>query len=172
MSIHDVYPNELIEKVAEELKKVETIKAPKWAMFAKTGVHKERAPVEKDWWYMRSAAVLRSVAILGPIGVSKLRTKYGGRKNRGYKPEHFFKGSGSILRKSLQQLEKAGYVQQIERSGHKGRVITPSGKSFLDKIAVQLIKSKPKVEKRKAVIEETKEDVPKPAEKTELPKNG
>ena len=41
----------------------------------------------------------------GPIGVSKLRTKYGGKKNRGHKPEHFYKGSGSVARKVLQQFE-------------------------------------------------------------------
>ena len=55
MGIFDVYPNELIEKAAEELKKLEAVKAPEWAKFVKTGVHKERAPLDKEWWFKRAA---------------------------------------------------------------------------------------------------------------------
>ena len=134
-TIYDANPQELIEKAAEALKKVQEIKAPVWAPFVKTGAHKERPPMHSDWWYMRTASVLRTVYRLGPIGVSKLRVKYGGKKNRGVKKEHHYDGSGSILRKCLQQLDKAGFVKFEDKSGHKGRVITPKGKSFLDKIA-------------------------------------
>ena len=137
-TMYDVDPQELVTKAAEQLKKVPEIKAPAWAPFAKTGTHKERPPVNDDWWYIRSASVLRTIYRLGPVGVSKLRTKYGGKKNRGVKKEHFFKGSGSILRKSMQQLEKAGLIKFVEKGVHKGRVITPKGKSFLDKIATQI----------------------------------
>jgi len=164
--MHDVYPNELIEKVAENLKKIEQIKPPAWAAFAKTGMHRERAPVELDWWYKRAAAVLRSVAILGPIGVSKLRTKYGGKKRRGYKPPEFRKGSGSIIRKILQQLEKAGFIKYAEKGVHKGRVITAKGMSLLDKTAIEILKTKPKpqIARREAKAEEAKEEK-QPAEK-------
>src|SRR3989338_8491231 len=114
-TMYDVEPQELIIKTAEELKKLPEIKAPAWAPFVKTGMHKERPPVDSDWWYVRVASVLRSIYRLGPVGVSKLRSKYGGRKNRGTKKEHFFRGSGSILRKSLQQLEKAGLVKFTDK---------------------------------------------------------
>jgi len=152
--IYNCDPSELIEKSAEELKKVEAIKAPSWALIVKTGVHKERPPVKNDWWYTRAASVLRKVYVLGPIGVSKLRVKYGGKKNRGYKPEHFFKGSGSIIRKILQQLEKAGFIKKEEKGAHKGRVITAVGKKFLDNIAsnISKIPSK-KIEKKKEIKE-------------------
>ena len=179
MSIHDVYPNELINKAAEELKKIEQIKPPEWAKFAKTGAHKERNPIELDWWYKRAAAVLRSVQILGPIGVSKLRTKYGGKKRRGHSPPEFRKGSGNILRKVLQQLEKAGFVKFVEKGVHKGRVITPKGKSFLDKIAVQLAKQRPKPkivakpkEELKPKEEIKKVEIKKEAKKLIAKKNG
>ncbi len=138
--IHDVNTQELIEKTAEELKKVPEIKAPEWAAFVKTGPHKERAPMKDDWWYMRSAAVMRSIYNLGPIGVSKLRTKYGGKQNKGFKPERFKKSSGNIIRKVLQQLEAAGFAKQAEAGVHKGRVLTPAGMSFIDKIASSLSK--------------------------------
>ncbi len=146
-TMYDADSQELIGKAAEELKKIPEIKPPEWAAFAKTGMHKERPPVNNDWWYMRAASILRTVYRLGPIGVSKLRTKYGGKKNRGVKKEHFFKGSGNILRKSLQQLEKAGFVKFTEKGVHKGRVITPKGKSFLDKIASQTLGQMPSGQK-------------------------
>lgn len=157
-TIYDVDAQELIAKTAEELKKVPEIKAPVWAVFVKTGMHKQRPPVKSDWWYIRTASVLRTIYRLGPIGVSKLRTKYGGKKNRGVKKEHFFKGSGSILRKSLQQLEKAGFVKFAEKGVHKGRIITPKGRSFLDKIATHIHGAKPRHEvKHEIKIEEKKE---------------
>src|SRR3989338_4457279 len=107
-TMYDAEPQELIEKTAQELKKMPEIKAPEWAPFVKTGMHKQRPPADKEWWFLRVASVLRTVYRLGPIGVEKLRQKYGGKENRGHKKEHFFKGSGNILWKSLQQLEKAG----------------------------------------------------------------
>lgn len=133
MSIYDVDTNELIEKAAEALKKVEAVKMPKWAVFVKTGTGKERPPARQDWWYTRAASVLRKIYIDGPIGVSKLRAKYKSKANMGHKPERVFKGSGKIIRTILQQLEKAELIKFAEKGLHKGRIITPKGKSFLDK---------------------------------------
>jgi len=157
VSIYSVEPNKLIEKVAEELKKIDIIQPPSWAAFSKTGVSKQRPPTQKDWWYVRAASVLRSVSMLGPVGVNKLRTKYGSRKDRGDKPQHFYPGSGNIIRKILQQLEKAELIKKGDIGVHKGRVIAPKGKSILDKAAVTILKSKPKKEIPK--IEEPKEEV-------------
>jgi len=166
MVMYDVSPNELIAKVAEELKKIETIKAPEWARFAKTGVHKERAPEEKDWWYKRAAAVLRSVAVLGPIGVSKLRTKYGGKKRRGHKKAAFRRGSGSVIRKVLQQLEKAELIKFVEKGVHKGKVLAPKGASLLDKTAAAISKATPKkIVKKAEVQQEVKKEKEKNGEK-------
>jgi len=131
---------DLVHKAAEELKKSKFVQPASWASFVKTGHHKERLPENPDWWYVRSAAVLRSVYRLGPVGTEKLRTKYGGRKQRGHKPEHVYKASGAILRKILQQLEKSGLLKQTQKGRHKGRVLTPKGISFLDKIAVTVAK--------------------------------
>lgn len=127
--MYDVSQRELIDEVANQLKDI--IQKPEWADYVKTGAHKERPPVRDDWWFVRVAAILRTVHIKGPIGVSKLRTKYGGRKNRGVKPEKFVKGSGSVIRHALQQLEQAGLVKQAEKGVHKGRITTPKGDSLL-----------------------------------------
>jgi small subunit ribosomal protein S19e len=138
--IIEVNANELINKTAEELKRQKMVQPPMWSNFVKTGTSKQRHPDNDEWWYFRAAAVLRTIARLGPIGTQKLRTRYGSKKGRGHKPEHFYKASGSIIRKILQQLEKSSLIKQTQVGFHKGRVLTPQGTSFLDKIAVQLSK--------------------------------
>jgi small subunit ribosomal protein S19e len=148
-TIYDVDTNELIILASKKLKQEKLVAPPVWSTFVKTGVHKERPPVDSDWWYIRAAAVLRTVYRQGPVGVSKLRTKFGGRQNTGYKPEHHYKGSGNIARKILQQLEKSGLVKNEQKGQHKGRIITPKGKSFLDKIATEMSKaSSPRMVKK------------------------
>lgn len=127
--MYDVSTQELIDEAAKELK--DLIQKPEWADFVKTGVHKERPPTRDDWWHVRAAAILRTVHLKGPIGVSKLRVKFGGKKDRGVRPEHFAKGSGSIIRKILQQLEQAELLRFTEKTVHKGRVTTPKGASVL-----------------------------------------
>jgi len=125
----NVSKSELIDALAPKLKVM--IKKPEWAEFVRTGVFKQRPPVDEDWWYMRAASVLMKVKRLGPVGVSKLRTKYGGRKNRGVAPEHFYRGSGKIIRVILQQLESAGLLKQEKKGLHRGRVLTSKAESLL-----------------------------------------
>ena len=162
VNIYDVQQNELTEKAAQELKKVSEIKPPSWASFVKTGASKDRPPMKRDWWYIRTASVLKNLYKQGPIGVSKLRKKYGGKKNRGYKPEKFYGASGNILRKILQQLEKAGFAKKADKGVHKGRVITPKGASFLDKIASNIAGPRKKPAKAaKQEVKETTEENPK-----------
>ena len=125
-TVFDVPADLLIEKVAEEFKENDKINSPAWSNFVKTGVHKERKPENIDWWYVRCASILRRVYIDGPVGVRSLRTFYGGKKDRGVNPEKFRKGSGSIVRVALHQLEDAGYVEKVDA----GRIITPQGRSL------------------------------------------
>ena len=135
VNVYDGDPHKTIAKLAESLKPV--IKAPEWSAFVKTGMSKERLPENPEWYTVRAAAVLRTVYIRGPIGVEKLRNKYGSKKNRGHQPEKFFKSSGKIIRTILQQLEKAGFIEQKTIKGHKGRIITAKGRSFVDKNTVK-----------------------------------
>jgi small subunit ribosomal protein S19e len=159
-TMYDVPVNVLIEEIAKDLKNVKEIKAPEWATYCKTGVHKERPPIREDWWHVRAAAILRNVRRLGPVGVQKLRTKYGGKKNRGHQTEHTFKGSGNIIRKILQQLESAGLIKKGDKGVHKGRVITPKGTSLMDKAALRIYKSL----KEKMPEQPKQETIEKPAE--------
>ena len=132
-TVYDVDANRLIDKASVKLK--ELVKAPGFTNYIKTGHSKERPPVERDWYYKRLASVLRTVYARGPIGTNRLRTKYGGRKNRGMAEERSYKGAGKVVRVALQELEKLGFIKQVEKGIHKGRIITPKGKSFLDKLA-------------------------------------
>ncbi len=155
--VYDIEANKLIEAAAKELAKLPNMKSPEWAAFVKTGTAKERPPAREDWWHVRAASVLRAIyKAHGPIGVQKLRTRYGSKKNKGHKPEKFFRASGKIIRLILQQLEKEGFIKKAEIGVHKGRVISAKGKSFLDKIASVLAGKKPKKVQQK---EPAKEDV-------------
>ncbi len=130
-TVYDIPADMLIRQVAEELKNKPQIQPPDWAAFVKTGVHKQMPPEDPDWWYVRAASVLRRVYIDGPVGVQRMRTFYGGKQDRGSNPYQFRRGSGSILRLILQQLEAAGYVVHSK----EGRRISPAGRSFLDGVA-------------------------------------
>ena len=153
-TVYDVPPDHIIRRVAEELKKKKEIVPPAWAAFAKTGVHKEMPPEDPDWWFTRAAAVLRRVYVDGPLGVERMRSFYGGNKNRGSRPNAFRKGSGSILRKSLQQLEAAGLIIHDKT----GRRISPAGMAFLDNLSqeVKITPPAPVPKRAKPVAEEPK----------------
>lgn len=134
---YDVPANLLISKVAEQLKQDKKMSPPDWSRYVKTGVHREKSPTNPDWWFERAAAVLRKVYIKGPIGSSRLAAEFGGRRDRGSKPYHARKGSRSIARHSLKQLEEAGY---LVKQNKKGRVISPTGRKMLDKISKDVLK--------------------------------
>jgi len=124
-----------VDAAAKELEK--KIEMPEWAFYVKTGPHKEHPPVQDNWWYIRAASILRRLYKFGrPIGIQRLRKFYGGRKNYGTAPEHKVKGSGKIVRTILQQLDKLGFTRRTR----KGRIITPKGKSFVDKCASEVAK--------------------------------
>lgn len=136
--LNDVEPQALIDALAQELAKNPAMKMPEWALFVKTGMHRERVPARTDWWYVRAASMLRTIAIRGPVGVSRLRVKYGGRKNRGYQPDAFKEAGGKIIRTILQQLERGKLVKQDTRGLHKGRVLTSDGHKLINSISKQV----------------------------------
>jgi small subunit ribosomal protein S19e len=138
VTVYDAPSDKLIENVAQKLKDSGAVNPPEWAEFAKTGVHTEKAPVQADWWYTRAASVLRKVYVKGPIGTSKLAAEYGGAVDRGSQPNKAAKGSRSIIRKSLMQLESAGLVAKNKSNG---RVVTPKGQALLDNAAKEVIDS-------------------------------
>ena len=132
----DVPADLLIERAAAELKAGGKVAPPAWATYARTGVHTENAPRQKDWWYTRLAAVLRKTYGLGPIGTSRLSSEFGGKRDDGSAPYHPRSGSRSIARECLQQLEALGLVAKAEA---KGRRVTAAGQKMLDNLAHQIL---------------------------------
>ena len=120
------------EKLVKEISKIKEVQAPDWAIFVKTGAHKQRPPVNENWWEIRASSILGKVNKFGPIGTNKLAKQYGGRKNRGHKPDQKCNASRNIVRKCMQQLEKAGLIKSNE-SGRAGKVMTKEGKDLLNK---------------------------------------
>lgn len=132
--MHQVDPQKHIATLASELEKHKVVQ-PEWARFVRTGVSRDRAPTQDNWWQLRAASILRTVATRGPVGTQKLRTKYGSRQNRGYAPDKFKEASGKIIRTILQQLEAAQLIKQEARGAHKGRVATGAGHKVINDTA-------------------------------------
>ncbi|HEV2519242.1 MAG TPA: 30S ribosomal protein S19e [Thermoplasmata archaeon] len=126
---YDVPAAALLPRVAAELRTRELVSPPAWAAFVKTGVSRQQAPTQTDWWYLRSASVLRKIYLRGPTGVQRLAADYGGRKDRGSAPYHARTGSRSVLREIVQQLEKSGLVRAKK---NQGRTVSPQGLKLLD----------------------------------------
>jgi len=120
--------------LAEALKKVKEFEKPEWVEFVKSGANKSRPINEADFWHKRAASILRQIYIHNIVGVQRLRTRYGSRKDRGSQPKKFVRGGGKIIRLILQQAEKAGLIEKAEGK-KKGRQLTKNGKEFLEKIA-------------------------------------
>ena len=127
-------------RLASHLKeKVKEVAPPPWSLFSKTGPAKKRPPDDPDWWYLRTASILRKLYVGGPVGVSRLRSIYGSRKDYPMRKAHRLKSGGSNIRNALQQLEKAGLV------GHNlsGHYLTDQGRSLIDQISIDLVKGVP-----------------------------
>ncbi len=137
--VYEISAQEYNLKLAEALKNISEFKAPEWVQFVKSGVSKERPIEDPDFWYKRAASILRQIYKNNILGVNRLRTKYGSRKNRGMRPEQFRKSSGKIIRTILQQADKAGLTEIAKiikgiKSKRPGRQLTQKGKLFLESI--------------------------------------
>ncbi len=137
--VYEMDAQEFNLKLADALKKIPEFKAPEWVFFVKSGPSKERPIDDEDFWYKRSASILKNIYRKDSVGVERLRTKYGSKKNRGFKPEEFRKSSGKIIRTILQQSDKAGFTEIQKaikgiRSKRPGRILTEKGKKFLEEL--------------------------------------
>ena len=54
VTVRDVSPSQFIAAYAEILKNNDKFKVPKWADTVKTGVSKELAPYNPDWYFIRA----------------------------------------------------------------------------------------------------------------------
>ena len=138
-AVYEIDAHEYNLKLAEALKKVPEFERPEWSMFVKSGPAKARPIEDPDFWYKRSASILKQIYKKKILGVSRLKTKYGSKKNRGYAPEEFRKSGGKIIRVILQQCDAAGFTEIAKaikgvRERKPGRQLTEKGKEFMEGI--------------------------------------
>ena len=137
--IYDIDSREYNLKLAEALKQIPEFKEPEWAQFVKSSPSKERPIDEPDFWYKRTASILKQIYKKNSIGVNRLRTRYGSKKKRGMRPERFIKAGGKIIRTILQQADLAEFTEINKairgvKSKKPGRQLTEKGKKFLEGI--------------------------------------
>jgi small subunit ribosomal protein S19e len=134
-SVYELKADEYNTKLAEALKKIPEFKEPEWSLFVKSGASKVKPPTNKDFWFKRAASILRQAYTRKIVGVNRLRTRYGGKQNRGMRPEIFKKASGKIIRTILQQAEAAGLLEKYNVPGKRaGRKLTSKGKELMEGI--------------------------------------
>ena len=137
--VYEMDAQEYNLKLAEALKKIPEFKHPEWVEYVKSSPSKERPVDDPDFWHKRAASILRQIYRNKTIGVNRLSTKYGSKKNRGVKPERFRRAGGKIIRAILQQSDKAGFTEIVKkikgvRERKPGRQLTENGKKFLEAI--------------------------------------
>ena len=143
-TVYDVPANRIINRLATELEKIPDLTPPEWQIYVKTGVNREHGPTQENWWYIRAASIMRKLYLNGAMGISRLRLFYGGGQGRGTKPEKFKRGSGAVIRTLIQQLEQSGLIVPVKS---KGRRISSSGISLIDKLATEIARENPKLSK-------------------------
>ena len=139
MGIYEITAQEYNLKLAEALKKLPEFQAPEWSEYVKSGSAKERPIDDPDFWCKRTASILKQIYKRKSLGVNRLKTKYGSKQNRGYKPEKFKKAGGKIIRTILQQCDSAGFTEIVKASRDikkikSGRQLTQKGKEFMEGI--------------------------------------
>lgn len=137
VTAYDVDALKLVKATAAKLEELK-IKAPDWVGNVKSGPHRQRLPQDDKFWWVRCASILRKAYITPVIGVSRLRTHYGGRKQRGVRPEKHVRAGGNMIRKAMQSLEAAGLLKKLKA----GREITAKGKALLDSVAKEITMAK------------------------------
>uniref|UniRef100_A0AAV2MB41 Small ribosomal subunit protein eS19 n=2 Tax=Gobiidae TaxID=8220 RepID=A0AAV2MB41_KNICA len=142
VTVKDVNQQEFVRALAAFLKKSGKLKVPDWVDLVKLGRHKELAPSDENWFYIRAASTVRHLYLRGGAGVGSMTKIYGGRQRNGVCPAHYSVGSKNVARKVLQALE---LLKMIEKDPNGGRRLTAQGTRDLDRIAGQVSAANKKV---------------------------
>jgi len=134
MDIRTIEPAKYNLSLADAIKSSGDFEKPEWITFVKSGTNRQRPINDADFWFKRAASILRQIYIHKVAGVQRLRTRYGGRKDRGMRPPKFRKSSGKIIRVILQQAEAAGFIEKL-KGKRAGRQLTIKGREFLESAA-------------------------------------
>ena len=127
ITVKDVPAEAFIKAYAEQLKKAQKIKPIKDANLIKTGHAQELTPENEDWFFVRAAALARSLYLRPERGVGTLRHVYGRRHCSGHSKRHHAPGSGKVIRYALQQLQSADVlIAYNDKRNHDFKADGPS----------------------------------------------
>ena len=135
ITVRDVPAAKFIAAYADVLKNNDKFIVPKWCDVVKTGIHKELAPYDPDWYFIRAAAIARKVYLREGSGVGSLRVRFGGKQRRGARPGHHKDAAGGLIRAILLTLDD---LKITEKSAKGGRKISRVGQQALDLVAGQV----------------------------------
>lgn len=62
ITVRDVAADKFIVALADSLKNNDKFSVPKWVDVVKTGVHKELAPYDPDWYFIRAGILILLVS--------------------------------------------------------------------------------------------------------------
>merc|ERR1719348_148120 len=145
----DTPSNKLISEIATYLEQNDKLTLPKYVDIMKTSSGKENSPQQKNWYYTRTASILRKIAINTEsdldysvderkpkmhkaftqeknLTVTKLSSMYGCKKNRGCRPGKKVRSYRSLIVMILKDLEKLNYI-----NNEKNLTLTNDGQSFI-----------------------------------------
>merc|ERR1712176_422634 len=118
--LHDTPSDALIKSLAEYFETNHLLNLPKHADIMKTSSGKENSPLERNWYYVRTASILRKISLnsttynmsydvdarkpkmhkafsaKNDLTVTRLCSMYGCRKNRGCRPGKKVRGYRSL----------------------------------------------------------------------------
>mmetsp|Transcript_95 Transcript_95/g.109 ORF Transcript_95/g.109 Transcript_95/m.109 type:complete len:151 (-) Transcript_95:64-516(-) len=135
VTVRDVAAPKFISAYTEVLKNNDKFVVPKWADIVKTGVHKELAPYDPDWYFVRASAIVRKIYLRPGTGVGALKKRFGGNYRRGARPERHQDAAGGIIRTILITLDE---LKITEKTAKGGRKISRVGQQALDLVAGQV----------------------------------
>mmetsp|Transcript_7254 Transcript_7254/g.7951 ORF Transcript_7254/g.7951 Transcript_7254/m.7951 type:complete len:150 (+) Transcript_7254:46-495(+) len=135
VTVRDVEPAKFINAYADVLKNNDKFHVPKWVELVKTGVHKELAPYDPDWYFVRAAATIRKIYLRPGSGVGALAKRFGGGFRRGARPVKHQDSATGIIRAILLALDD---LKLTEKTENGGRRVTKIGQQALDLIANQI----------------------------------
>ena len=137
ITVRDVSAPAFIAAYAEVLKNNDKFVVPKWADTVKTGVHKELAPYDPDWYFIRAAAIARKIYLRQGTGVGALKKRFGGSYRRGARPEIHQDAAGGLIRTIVIALDDLKVTEKCSKGGRK---ISRVGQQALDLVAGQVLR--------------------------------
>eukprot|EP01038_Epipyxis_sp_PR26KG_P007492 gene7492-10208_t len=135
ITVRDIAAPKFIAAYAEVLKNNDKFVVPKWADLVKTGVSKELAPYDPDWYFVRAAAIVRKIYLRQGTGVGALKKRFGGSYRRGSRPEIHRDAAGGLIRSIMITLDD---LKITEKHPNGGRKISRVGQQALDLVAGQV----------------------------------